>query len=89
MKYTVKKPLRIWSDEDMTSGAEELPAGTTIEETRATAHRRSDALWLRYEGRHVGYALKDDFADATAETVEAKQKRRDQPSTVHFLRYTR
>jgi hypothetical protein len=91
MKYIVKKPIQIWSDEEMSAGQVELPAGTVIEETRATQHRRSDALWLRYDGRHIGYALKDDFHDATAEDKPADQKKpvREQPAAVRFLRYTR
>src|SRR5581483_4232350 len=88
MKHIVSKPLEIWADEDMTAGHQELPAGTVVEETRATQHRRSDALWLRFDGKHCGYALEGAVRESTVEATEsARKQERSQQASVHFSRY--
>src|SRR5581483_4426496 len=81
MKHIVSKPLEIWADEDMTAGHQELPAGTVVEETRATQHRRSDALWLRFDGRHVGYALEAAYRNSTVEAAEMRKPERTQQAS--------
>jgi len=87
MKHIISKSLDIWADENMTAGHQELPAGTVVEETRATQHRRSDALWLRFDGRHVGYALEAAYRESTVEAAEMRQSERAPQASVHFSRY--
>ncbi len=89
MSYTVREPLDIWHDEDMTEGHQEVPVGAVIEEIRSTRHKRSDAIWVRYDGNHVGHALMDQFQSCTMERNEDDgQKGAQRYGTVHFLKYT-
>jgi len=87
MSYIVREPLDIWHDEDMTEGHQEVPAGVVIEETRATRHKRSDAIWVRFQGNHVGHALRTQFQNCTVERGDDAGPA-GHYGTVRFLKYT-
>ncbi len=88
MKYIVQETFPIWRDEEMTEACENVPVGAVIEETRPTRHKRSDAIWLRYDGKRFGNALEDDFQRCVKEAGDnAAGKPDGHYQTVRFKRF--